>query len=139
MMSLHEILPTLDAAFILTSGFCLVLGFIFIKQKKISWHKRSMITATIFAALFLIFYVLRWALLGSKPFEGQGTIRLVYFAVLFSHMLLAIAIVPLVIITLRRALRSDFANHKKIARLTLPLWLYVAVTGWLVYWMLYHM
>ncbi len=138
-MSLHEILPALDAAFILTSGFCLVLGFIFIKQKKISWHKRSMITATIFAALFLIFYVLRWALLGSKPFEGQGTIRLVYFAVLFSHMLLAIAIVPLVIITLRRALRSDFSNHKKIARLTLPLWLYVAVTGWLVYWMLYHM
>lgn len=138
-MSLQQILPALDAAFILTSGVCLILGFIFIKQRKISWHKRSMITATIFAALFLIFYVLRWALLGSKPFEGQGTIRSVYFVVLFSHMLLAIAIVPLVIITLRRAWRSDFSNHKKIARITLPLWLYVAITGWVVYWMLYHM
>lgn len=138
-MSLQEILPALDAGFILTSGICLILGFTFIKLKRISWHKRSMLTAAVFAALFLIVYAIRWALFGSKPFEGQGTIRLIYFGVLTSHMVLAIAIVPLVIVTLRRAFRSDFSNHKRIARITLPIWLYVAITGWLVYWMLYHM
>lgn len=138
-MMLKEILPALDAGLILTSGVCLIVGFIFIKQKRISWHKRSMITAAVFAALFLIVYVLRWALFGMKLFEGEGAIRLVYFGVLGSHLLLAIAIVPLVILTLRRALRSDFINHKRIARITLPIWLYVAITGWLIYWMLYHL
>ena len=138
-MSLQEILPALDAGLILTSGVCLVLGFIFIKQKRITWHKRSMLTAAGFAALFLMVYVIRWALFGSKPVEGQGFVRQVYFGLLGSHVVLAIAIVPLVIVTLRRALRSDFSNHKRIARITLPIWLYVAITGWLVYWMLYHM
>jgi len=138
-MKLQEILPALDAGLILTSGVCLVLGFIFIKRKKISWHKRSMITAAVFAALFLLVYVTRWVLFGSKQFEGEGALRALYFGVLFSHILLAIAIVPLVIITLRRALRSDFSNHKRIARITFPIWLYVAITGWVVYWMLYHL
>jgi putative membrane protein len=138
-MTLQEILPVLDAGLILASGVCLLVGYTFIKRKKIQWHKRSMITAAVFAALFLIVYVIRWALFGSKPFEGQGTVRLVYFGVLLSHMVLAIAIVPLVAVTLRRAFRSDFSNHKRIARITFPIWLYVAITGWLVYWMLYQL
>jgi len=138
-MTLREILPAVDATLILTSGICLLLGFFFIKQRRITWHKRSMLTAAIFAALFLIVYVLRWVLFGAKPFEGEGLLRTIYFLVLISHLILAIAIVPLVLITLRRAFRSDFLRHKQIARITLPLWLYVAITGWIVYWMLYRL
>jgi putative membrane protein len=138
-MTLREILPALDAALILTSAICLLLGFFFIKQRRITWHKRSMLTAAVFAALFLTVYVIRWVLFGAKPFEGEGLLRTVYFGVLVSHLILAIAIVPLVFITLRRAFRSDFSRHKRIARITLPLWLYVAASGWVVYWMLYHL
>jgi len=93
----------------------------------------------VFAALFLVVYVSRWALLGSKGYDGDGTTRLIYFGVLISHILIAIAVAPLAFVTLRRALAGRFVKHRQIARITLPMWLYTAVTGWLVYAMLYHL
>jgi len=136
-MPLDVWLPALNTALIGVSGVALLTGFVLIKRKRVEAHKRAMLTATVFAALFLIVYVMRWALLGSKPFTGEGAIRVVYFAVLISHIALAIGIVPLVLLTLRRALRQEFAAHRRLARLTLPLWLYVVITGWIVYALLY--
>lgn len=133
----ETLLPPLNTALIGISGIALLVGLFFIKRGNITYHKRSMLTATAFAALFLIVYVIRWALLGSKPFEGEGAIRTFYFAVLLTHTPLAVAIMPLAAITLRRALRGDFQNHKRIARVTVLLWLYVVLTGWLIYWLLY--
>jgi len=133
------ILPALDAGLILTSGMLLLAGFASIKLKRVLWHRRFMLAATAFAALFLILYLIRWALLGSQTFEGEGAIRAAYLVVLLSHIVLAIAIIPLVLITLRRAFGGDFQRHKSLARVTLPLWLYVALSGWLVYWLLYHL
>lgn len=138
-MSLETILPALDAGLIAASGLSLLVGFAFIRREIVTWHKRFMLAAAGFAALFLIVYLIRWALLGSQPFTGEGALRTAYLAVLISHMALAIAIVPLVIITLRRALRGDFRKHKRMARVTFPIWLYVAASGWAVYWMLYHL
>jgi putative membrane protein len=139
MFDFASLLPLLDAAFILASGVCIVVGRTFIACGNVTYHKRSMLTATVLAALFLIVYVTRWALFGTKLFAGEGALRAIYLTILSSHILLAIAIVPLVIITLRRALTGNFAKHKRIARWTFPLWLYVAISGWLVYWMLYHL
>ena len=136
-MPLDVWLPALNTAVIGVSGVALLTGFAFIKRRRVEAHKRAMLTATVFAALFLVVYVIRWALLGSKPFEGEGILRLVYFAVLISHIALAIGIVPLVLLTLRRALRQEFDAHRRLARLTLPLWLYVVITGWIVYALLY--
>jgi putative membrane protein len=138
-MSWESFLPLFNTSLIVISGIALLIGFFFIKRKNIPAHKRCMITATIFAGLFLVVYVTRWAVLPPKFFQGEGTIRTLYFVNLIVHMILAIGIVPLVIITLRRALRGEYAKHKKIARITLPIWLYVAVSGWVVYWMLYHL
>ncbi len=136
-MPLDVWLPVLNTAVIGVSGVALLTGFAFIKRRRVEAHKRAMLTATVFAALFLVVYVIRWALLGSKPFTGEGAIRVVYFAVLISHIALAIGIVPLVLLTLRRALRQEFDAHRRLARLTLPLWLYVVITGWIVYALLY--
>ena len=96
-----------------------------------------MLTASVFAALFLVVYVTRWALLGSKAFEGEGLARVIYLAILISHIVIAIAVAPLAFVTLRRALSGRFAKHRQIARITLPLWVYTAITGWVVYAMLY--
>lgn len=136
-VGLERWLPLLNTALIGVSGLALIVGFIFIKRGNIAYHKRSMLTATVFAGLFLIVYVIRWALLGSKAFEGQGWVRALYLGVLLSHMVLAVGIVPLVVLTLRRALRREFPAHKRLARITLPLWLYVVLTGWIVYGLLY--
>jgi uncharacterized membrane protein YozB (DUF420 family) len=98
-----------------------------------------MIATCCTSLLFLTSYVYYHAQVGSVRFQGTGWIRTVYFAILLSHTVLAVVIVPLVILTLRRALRADFARHRRLARVTLPLWLYVSVTGVIVYWMLYRL
>jgi len=98
-----------------------------------------MLSAFTTSTLFLISYLIYHYHVGSVPFQGQGWLRAVYFAVLVSHTILAVLIVPLVLITLTRALKGNFDRHKRIARWTLPLWLYVSITGVLVYWMLYHL
>jgi putative membrane protein len=130
-------LPSLNAALIIISGLFLVAGYACIRAKRVVWHRRSMLTASVFAALFLVVYVTRWALFGSKAFEGDGLSRVVYLTILISHIVIAIAVAPLAFVTLRRALGGRFAKHRQIARITLPLWVYTAITGWVVYAMLY--
>jgi len=98
-----------------------------------------MLSAFTTSTLFLVSYLVYHYHVGSVPFQGQGWLRAVYFAVLVSHTILAVLIVPLVLITLTRGLKGNFDRHKRIARWTFPLWLYVSITGVLVYWMLYHL
>jgi len=138
-VTLETWLPLLDALFILASGISLVVGFVLIKRGRVAAHKRAMLSATVLAALFLIVYVLRQFLIETKLFPDEGLIRTLYFAVLVPHVILAIAIVPLVLIVLRRAFKGEFARHKRLARITFPIWLFVALSGWVVYWMLHHL
>jgi putative membrane protein len=97
-----------------------------------------MLTASVFAALFLVVYVSRYLLLGSKIYPGEGVSRAVYLTILISHTAIATAVAPLAFVTLRRALAGRFKLHRQIARVTLPMWIYTAVTGWVVYLLLYH-
>ena len=132
-------LPALNAALNATSAVLLVTGYILIRQGKREKHRACMIAALVVSAMFLTSYTIYHLQVGSVPFTGAGWIRTVYFAVLIPHVILAIAIVPLVIVTVSRALASRFDKHRRIARWTLPLWLYVSVTGVIVYLMLYRM
>ena len=130
-------LPAVNAALNATCTFFLLLGFVFIQKRRISLHRASMIAAFSCSTVFLALYLYFHAHAGVIRFSGQGWIRPVYFTILISHTTLAIVIVPLVLITLSRALRERFDRHRAIARWTLPLWLYVSVTGVIVYWLLY--
>jgi putative membrane protein len=131
-----EWVALLNTSLIVISGFFLLLGYYFIRQRQIELHKRSMLTATVFAALFLVVYVSRALLFETKVFAGDGLVRAIYLAILISHTILAILVGPFALVTLRRALRGDYSKHRRIARITFPMWLYVVVTGWLIYWML---
>jgi uncharacterized membrane protein YozB (DUF420 family) len=131
-------LPHLNAFLNSTSAILLSTGYVFIRLGRIKAHRNCQLTAFATSVLFLISYVTYHFYHGDTKFLGQGIVRPFYFFVLISHVILAIAIVPLVVITLYRALRFDFIRHKKIARITFPLWLYVSVTGVIVYLMLYH-
>jgi putative membrane protein len=128
-----------NAALIVVSGVMLLIGYMFIRRGQVSWHRRCMVGASVFAALFLVVYVTRAVLLPTRFFPGEGTIRLVYFGVLISHTLVAVLVAPFAFVTLRRALAGRFGQHRQIARITLPMWIYTALTGWLVYWLLYHL
>jgi uncharacterized membrane protein YozB (DUF420 family) len=132
-------LPAVNATLNACSGVLLVCGYWFIRQRRIAAHRACMLAAFAVSTLFLVSYVTYHAQVGSKPFPGVGWIRPLYFAVLIPHVILAAAIVPLAIVTLRRGLRMDVIRHRRIARWTLPLWLYVSATGVIVYWMLYHL
>lgn len=130
-------LPLVNAALIVISGICLAIGYACIRNNKVVWHRRSMLTASVFAALFLIVYVARYMAFGSKIYPGDGISRVVYLIILFSHIAIAIAVAPLAFVTLRRAVAGRFRPHRQIARITLPLWIYTAITGWVVYMLLY--
>jgi uncharacterized membrane protein YozB (DUF420 family) len=132
-------LPTLNAILNALSAILLVGGYVSIRRRKIETHKKFMLAAFSTSCLFLVSYLTYHFQIGSKRFEGQGVIRPVYFGILISHTILAAAIVPLVVMTLKRAWMGSFERHAQIARRTLPLWLYVSVTGVIVYWMLYRM
>jgi uncharacterized membrane protein YozB (DUF420 family) len=132
-------LPLLNASLNATSAVLLTTGYILIKRGNVRRHKAMMISACVVSTLFLTSYVIYHANAGSKPFTGRGAIRVVYFAILLTHVLLAAAIVPLVLVTLARGLRARFDAHVRIARWTFPIWLYVSVTGVLVYLMLYRL
>jgi len=136
-MSLHD-LPGLNATLNAISAIFLAVGFVFIRRKNVAAHRACMLAAFTTSCLFLVSYLFYHAQVGSVRFQSQGWIRSVYFTILTSHTILAAVIVPLVIVTLRRALRREFPRHRKIARWTLPLWAYVSVTGVVVYWLLYH-
>ncbi len=136
-MSISD-LPTLNAILNSISAILLTTGYVFIRQKKISAHRACMISAFATSTLFLISYLFYHYHHGATSFPGQGIVRLIYFTVLITHTILAAAIVPMILVTFARALRERFDRHRKIARWTLPIWLYVSVTGVFVYLMLYH-
>lgn len=131
-------LPHLNAVLNTTSALLLLEGFRFIRLGKIQAHRNCQVTAVITSTLFLASYLTYHYFHGATRFAGQGIIRPIYFVILTTHTILAVVIVPLIFITLYRAARGDFIRHKRIARWTLPLWLYVSVTGVIVYLMLYQ-
>jgi uncharacterized membrane protein YozB (DUF420 family) len=132
-------LPALNACLNATSATLLATGYVLIRRGRMADHRRAMLAALACSALFLTSYLVYHAHVGSVPFQGQGTVRTVYFTILLTHTVLAVAILPLVVTTLVPALRGRFDRHRRIARVTLPLWGYVSVTGVVIYWMLYRM
>jgi uncharacterized membrane protein YozB (DUF420 family) len=136
LISLTE-LPSVNAALNSLSAVFLFTGYLFIKSGNRTAHRNCMLAAFGCSILFLISYLIYHFQVGSVPFKGRGWIRPVYFTILLTHTILATAVVPLALITLTRALRERFDAHRRIARWTLPIWLYVSVTGVIVYWMLY--
>lgn len=136
-MSLSQ-LPALNAILNSLSAVMLILGYRFIRKRKILAHRLCMSGAFLTSILFLISYLIYHFQHPTTLFRGPGWARPIYFFILFTHVVLAIVIVPLVLTTLTRALKGNFLNHRRIARITLPLWLYVSVTGVLVYLMLYQ-
>lgn len=132
-------LPALNATLNATTAVLLTAAYGLIRTRRIAAHRAAMIAACIVSALFLASYLVYHAQAGSKHFPGTGWIRPVYFAILISHTVLAAAVVPLALVTFTRGLRSDFSRHARIARWTLPLWLYVSVTGVVIYVMLYRL
>jgi putative membrane protein len=133
-----NLLAPLNAALNLTSTVCLIAGFWFIKKKMTHLHRRAMLGAVTASALFLVFYLLRYSLTGTHRFAGVGVSKTFYLSLLFTHMILAAAIVPMILRLLFLAWKSRFEAHAKLARWTLPIWLYVSVSGLLVYLLLYH-
>jgi putative membrane protein len=133
------LLPTLNAGLNAFAAVCLVLGYRFIRRKNVRAHRACMTAAFSASSLFLITYLLHHARVGSVPFRGHGILRLVYFVFLVPHVLLAAVIVPLALLTLYRGYTARIVQHRRIARYTLPIWLYVSVSGVIVYLMLYHL
>ncbi|MBH17267.1 MAG: hypothetical protein CL488_03465 [Acidobacteria bacterium] len=130
-------LPLLNATLNALAGILLVSAYIMIRKGNIARHRALMLAAFSTSVLFLVSYVIYHVNIGSRAFTGTGVIRVVYFVILITHVVLAIAIVPMAVVTLRRGLRRDDLRHKAIARWTFPIWLYVSVTGIVVYGMLY--
>ena len=136
-MSLHD-LPAINATLNGLAGLLLLVGFGLIRSRRIEAHRRFMVAAFIASSLFLISYVVYHAQVGSVRFTRQGFVRPLYFTILITHVALAAAVLPLAILTLTRGLNGRFSAHRTIARWTLPIWLYVSVTGVLVYVLLYQ-
>ena len=138
MLALAD-LPALNAVLNATSAILLSAGYRFIRRRQITAHKRCMLTACATSALFLMSYLTYHYYVGSMPFHGQGWVRPLYFTILISHTTLAATIVPLAIVTLFRAWKADFRKHARLARWTWPIWMYVSVTGVIIYVMLYQL
>lgn len=134
-----SLLPGVNASLNAASAIFLTLGFIFIRQRAVTAHTMCMLAACGTSTLFLISYLSYHYFHGATHFPGTGWIRPAYFVILISHTILAVAIVPLAIVTLYRGLRGNFIKHVRVAKITLPLWLYVSVTGVIIYFMLYHL
>ena len=131
-------LPTLNALLNGASATFLALGYYFIRSRRIAQHRRMMLSAFVMSAMFLTSYVIYHAQVGSKPFPGTGIARTIYFAILIPHVVLAAVVLPMALLTLRRGLVRNDAAHRRIARVTLPIWLFVSVSGVVVYLMLYR-
>ncbi len=132
-------LPALNATLNGIAGGLLAAGYYFIRRKRIAAHRACMLSAFAASTLFLVSYVIYHAHVGSRPFPRQGSVRLLYFAILITHIVSAAAIVPMALITVRRGLKLDVARHRRIARWTWPIWMYVSVTGVIIYLMLYKL
>ena len=139
MTDYFSVLPHLNAALNTSTFVLLTSGYFFIRRKRVIAHRNCQIAALTVSVLFLISYLTYHYHHGATRFAGQGIARPIYFTILTTHTILAAVIVPFVIITVRRAKRGDFQRHKRIARVTLPMWLYVSITGVVVYLMLYHL
>ncbi len=135
----YTVLPTVNAALNAIAGMFLLTGYVMIKRRQVNLHRNAMLGAFASSTLFLISYLTYHAQAGSRPFTGQGAIRYVYFAILISHVVLAAAILPMAITTLSRGLHGRYMEHKRIAKKTFPAWMYVSITGVIVYVMLYQM
>ncbi len=133
-----DTLATVNAALNGASAIGLLLGFAAIKQRRVDLHRLCMLGSFVLSSIFLVTYLVHHARVGSVRFQGTGAAKAVYFALLVPHVVLAAAIVPLALTTLYRGLTRDIARHRAIARRTLPLWLYVSMSGVLLYFMLYH-
>ncbi|MGA2183168.1 MAG: DUF420 domain-containing protein [Bryobacteraceae bacterium] len=136
-MNVHD-LPLLNATLNGTAAVLLTCGYLLIRRRRVAAHRAVMIAAFCVSVAFLISYIVYHAHIGSKHYEGTGLLRPIYYSILLTHTLLAITVPVLAIMTLRRGLRRDDVRHRAIARWTLPIWLYVSVTGVVVYAMLYH-
>ena len=132
-------LPTLNAVLNSTSAILLTTGYVLIRRRRVTQHRVCMLAAFASSTLFLISYLVYHANVGSVAFTGQGSVRIIYLSILISHVVLAVMILPLALVTLTHALRGQFDRHRRIARWTLPVWLYVSVTGVVVYVMLYRL
>lgn len=132
-------LPTLNASLNGLAAVCLVAGFVAVRRRRIGAHRLAMLTAFGCSIAFLVSYLYYHSQVGSVRFQGTGAVRTIYFAVLVSHTILAATVPFLAAVTLYRALRERFDRHRALARWTLPIWLYVSVTGVVIYWMLYHL
>ena len=132
-------LPTLNALLNTTSAILLVRGYLLIRQRRIEAHKKTMLAALCVSAAFLASYLVYHYNVGSVRFQKTGLIRTVYLSILLTHTVLAAAVAPMALVTVWRAWKGNFDKHRKLARITLPLWLYVSVTGVVVYLMLYHL
>ncbi len=136
-MTVHD-LPAVNASLNALSGILLVCGYTMMRLKRIQLHRRFMIAAFATSALFLVCYVVYHAQVGSVRFTRQGFVRTLYYTILITHVTLAFSVVPLSIVTLSRGLKGRIPQHRRIARWTFPIWLYVSVTGVLVYVLLYQ-
>ena len=136
-MSIHD-LPAVNATLNATSGVLLIVAYLLIRARRVEPHRRVMIAAFTTSSLFLICYLVYHAQVGSVPFTRQGLVRRLYFTILITHVTLAATVLPLAIITLTRGLKGRYPRHRAIARWTFPIWLYVSVTGVLVYVLLYQ-
>ena len=136
-ITVHD-LPALNASLNALSGLLLLLGYTLIRTQHIEQHRWCMLAAFATSTLFLVSYLIYHAQVGSVPFAREGFVRPLYFTILITHVVLAAAVLPLALVTLSRGLKSRFAQQRKIARWTLPIWLYVSVTGVLVYVLLYQ-
>jgi putative membrane protein len=132
-------LPAINATLNATSAVLLAVGYVFIRRRQVAAHLICMLSAFGVSALFLVSYVIYHYYAGSRPFAGQGWIRPVYFGLLITHIILAAVIVPLALTTIYRALTGQFSRHRRIARWTLPIWLYVSVTGVAIFLLLYRL
>ena len=132
-------LPAVNATLNGLAAILLTTGYVLIRGGRRELHKRCMLAALTTSALFLVSYVIYHANTGSRPFSGQGLIRVVYFTILVTHVVLAVTILPLALVTAARGLTAQYDRHVRLARWTLPLWLYVSVTGVVIYLMLYRL
>jgi uncharacterized membrane protein YozB (DUF420 family) len=137
MLSVHD-LPAINATLNALSGVLLLVGYVLIRSRRIEQHRKAMIAAFATSSLFLVCYVIYHAQVGSVRFTRQGFVRPLYFTILITHVTLAATIVPLALITLSRGLKARYPQHRRIARWTFPIWMYVSVTGVIVYVLLYQ-
>ena len=138
-MTVDQLHPAVNAALNLTCFVFLVGGRMAIARGEDALHKKRMLSAFVASSVFLVSYLIRFATTGAHKYPGDGWDKTTYLLILFSHMILAVVLVPLVITALRRALKGNFEAHKRIVRFTWPVWMYVSVTGVIVYLMLYHL